>query len=354
MAGEVVARTTVLELVNLLSTLGWRGELQIVSALGRRTLGLDEGIIKHASSTHPEDRLGEVLFRHGVLDRAQLDEILGEVDPERRFGQLVVEKGRLTQDQLFLHLKRQVEQIFHAAILTEEGTFVFVRPEAGEGAAPHPVHLPVQALLMEGVQRIDEMALFRERIPDDGLVPEVTPRAMPKALDAASHQVLEAVDGRRSVEELARDTGLGQFATVKALFELHRLGLVQLRGRARIDDAAVRRLVGLFNEVLRELFVTVSAHGGVAHTRTTLESWIIGSGYGPVFGEQLEEDGTLDPARVALALSEVAVDSPMEGLLQALHALTSFALFVAMASLPRDQELALSRDVNARLERIRL
>ena len=41
-------------------------------------------------------------------------------------------------------------------------------------------------------------------------------------------------------------------------------------------------------------------------------------------------------------------------LAQALHELSAFALFAATTSLPRDQELALSRDVNTRLKRIRL
>ena len=40
--------------------------------------------------------------------------------------------------------------------------------------------------------------------------------------------------------------------------------------------------------------------------------------------------------------------------LQAFHELSAFALFAATTSLPREQELALSRDVTDRLKRIRL
>ena len=42
------------------------------------------------------------------------------------------------------------------------------------------------------------------------------------------------------------------------------------------------------------------------------------------------------------------------GVLQALHELSAFALFAATTTLPRDQELALSRDVSQRLKKIRL
>ena len=53
-------------------------------------------------------------------------------------------------------------------------------------------------------------------------------------------------------------------------------------------------------------------------------------------------------------MGEVDIENPMEALHQALHELSAFALFAATTTLPRDQELALSRDVNTRLKRIRI
>lgn len=84
------------------------------------------------------------------------------------------------------------------------------------------------------------------------------------------------------------------------------------------------------------------------------EAWIQGSGYGPIFGERVNADGTIDADFVVTAMANVQIDNPMEGLLQAFHELSAFALFAATTSLPREQELALSRDVTARLKRIRL
>jgi hypothetical protein len=113
-------------------------------------------------------------------------------------------------------------------------------------------------------------------------------------------------------------------------------------------------LVGEFNMVLRDIFMAVATYGGVDQTRSTLEAWISGSGYGPIFGERVDEDGALEPDFVVEAMLAINVENPMEGLLQALHELSAFALFAATTTLPRDQELALSRDVAQRLKRIRL
>lgn len=354
MAGEVVSRTSLLELFNIIASAAWRGEMHVFAPDAHRVMGFDQGALKYATSSHPDDRLGQVLYRNGILSKAQLDEILAEVDPERRFGQLVVEKGAISQDQLFQQLQKQVEQIFFGTLLIREGNYVFAQPDEAASPPVHAVHLPVQHLLMAGVQRIDEMALFRERIPHDDQVPEIQPRTSAVNLDQDAQTVMAWADGSRTVEDIARETGLGQFATVKALYGLVQQGMVAMRPKKTIDADAVRKVVALFNDVLRDIFMAVATYGGMDQTRSTLEAWIVGSGYGSIFGEHIEEDGSIDAETVVRALGEVKVDNPIQGLHQALHELAAFALFAATTALPRDQELLLSRDVNSRLKKIRL
>jgi hypothetical protein len=353
MAGEIISRTTVLEILNVIATAAWRGQMHVFAPDATRVLAIDQGALKHARSDHPDDRLGQVLYRNGHLSKAQLDQLVREVDPERRLGQLVLEKGFLQQDILFQQLQKQVEQIFFASLLAREGTYAFVSDDGAEPPA-HAVHLPVAGMLMEGVQRIDEMALFRERIPHDDLVPEVQPRTSATDIEENAQLVLAYADGERTVDTISRETGLGTFHTVKALYGLLQQGLVILRAKRSVDPASVRRLASDFNMVLRDIFMAVATYGGVDQTRSTLEAWISGSGYGPIFGEHVEEDGSLDVDVVVNAMLAVNVENPMEGLLQALHELSAFALFAATTTLPRDQELALSRDVAQRLKRIRL
>jgi hypothetical protein len=206
---------------------------------------------------------------------------------------------------------------------------------------------------MEGVQRIDEMALFRERIPNDDLCPVVQARATRLSLDENAQLILTYADGQRTIEDISRETGLGLFMTIKAIYGLLQQNGVVLRPRNAVDAEAVKRIVRAFNEVLRDIFMAVATYGGIDQTRSTLEAWIHGSGYAPIFGEKVEEDGSIPVEIVIEALGQITVDNPMEGLSQALHELSAFALFAATTTLPRDQELTLSRDVNTRLKRIR-
>jgi hypothetical protein len=354
MAGELLSRTAVLEVVNIVATAGWRGELHVFDGESHRVMAMSQGALKSAWSDHLDDRLGQVLYRHGVVSRAELDELLREVGPEKRLGQLLLERGILTQEQLFMQLQRQIENVFFSALLTREGHYVFSVPDDEAQPPVHSVHLPVQALLMEGVQRIDEMALFRERIPNDDLCPLVQPRATRISLDENAQLVLTYADGHRTIEEISRESGLGLFMTIKSIYGMLQQGGVELVRANAVDADAVRRLMREFNEVLRDIFMAVATYGGIDQTRATLEAWIHGSGYAPIFGEKVEEDGSIDVEYVIEALGQVDVENPLEGLHQALQELSAFALFAATTTLPREQELVLSRDVNTRLKRIRM
>lgn len=354
MAGEILTRLTVMEVINVIASANWRGELHVIGPESRRSLTLDQGALKNAWSDHADDRLGEVLYRMGVVSRQELDSVVRAMSPDRRFGQMFVDRGIIDQEQLFTYLQKQAEQIFYNSLLVREGHYVFVIPDENETPSSATVHIPVQGLLMEGVQRIDEMALFRERIPSTQLCPEVKPGAEERKLDPTAQTILAYCDGSRSIQEIARLTGLGTFETTKAIYHLLTGGQIVLRPPVRLDDVRVRQIVSQFNDVMRDIFMAVATYGGIDQTRSTLSAWIQGSGYAPYFGEQVEEDGSIDVRRVIASLKTIDHPHPLEALHQGLHELAAFALFAATTSLPRDQELVLSRDVNRRLKAIRL
>lgn len=353
MAGELLSRTSVLEVVNIISSAAWRGELHVLDGRSHRVLTIQQGALKAATSDDPDDRLGQVLYRHGVVSRSELDSVLKELSSTKRLGQILLERGILTQEQLYQQLQKQIEQVFFNSLLTRAGHYVFSVPDDDAEPPAHSVHLPITQLLMEGVQRIDEMALFRERIVNDDLRPIVQPRATQLTLDENAQLVLTYADGQRTIADIARESGLGQFMTVKSIYGMLQQGGVLLKPKKELDVEAVKKLVRSFNEVLRDIFMAVATYGGMDQTRSTLEAWIQGSGYHSVFGD-VEEDGSIAMGRVVEALTASDADNPLEALHQALHELAAFALFAATTTLPRDQELALSRDVTTRLKRIRM
>lgn len=354
MAGEIVARMTVMEICNVIATSHWRGHLHVIDPEHTRTLLFDQGVLKTARSDAPDDRLGAVLFRTGLMTREAIEQLSASVG-EKRFGELAVDSGAINAQQLYQALQRQAEEIFFAALVQSEGSFAFVLPEENEAPQGTTVHLPIQGLLMEGVQRIDEMALFRDKVPSSHLCPVRLENAPPpKQLDSTAEMLLGHCDGQLSIEELMRLFGISEFAATKSVYHLLQNKQIQLRAPSRLDPTKVRNLVLRFNEVLQDIFVAVATYGGLNQTRATLEAWIEGSGYAPYFGEGVDEFGAIDADRVVRAMQTVQSEHPLEALHQGLHELAAFALFSATTTLPRDQELSLARDVNTRLKAIRI
>ncbi len=355
MAGEMISRMTVMEAMSIIAQANWRGDLHVIGIDHHRVLSFDQGALKGARSDSLDDRLGEVMFRNGLFPRSTLDQLLAEQKPQQRFGELCVERGVVDQAKLFEQLRKQAESIFFSAMLEAHGRYAFLLPPEGSvDDRPATFHLAIQGLLMEGVQRIDEMALFRDKIPHSELCPQPVSGAKEGKLDDNSRTVLERCDGVRTIEDIARLTGLGEFLTTKAVYHLLQSKMVTLRSAPKINPAQVRRLVGKFNDVMQDIFVAVATYGGLAQSRATIDAWIVGSGYEPYFGSGVDEFGMLDAEQVAVAVGNTASDRPLEDLHQALHELAAFALFSATTSLPRDQELSLARDVNARLKSIRI
>ena len=89
--------------------------------------------------------------------------------------------------------------------------------------------MDTEALLLDGLRRLDEMVVFRTRVP--GL--HASPRATGKKLEGrddveGAREVLALCDGERSVAQIAVETALGDFETMRAVYRLLGSGHVAL------------------------------------------------------------------------------------------------------------------------------
>ncbi len=352
MAGQVIGRMSMIEIVNIIAQAGWQGLLEVFGEGHHRALMFEHGALRFARSDAPEDLLGEVLFRRGLLSRAQLNELLPELGPERRIGAVAVDRNIIDRNQLFDALKRQTQDIFFSTLLVTDGHYLFRTLGENDSPPPTTLHLPIQGLLMEGVQRIDEMALFEKKIPSNQLCPIINPGVKHSTLNETAYAILEYSNGVHTIEEIARLTGLGEFETTRAIYHLMQQKVLGLQAATQIDEEAVRALVEKFNAVMQDIFVAVATYGGLDNAKSSLDQWIEASGYRTFF--TLGALGEVEPEGVLTGLETAVMGgtNPLDLLHQALHELTAFALFSATATLPRDQELALARDVNRRLKRI--
>jgi hypothetical protein len=194
-----------------------------------RALVMIEGDIAWGCSTSPGEKLGELLARTGMADRERIEAALREqgAAPERRLGQLLVDKGVLTADELDGALRQQCVEIFLGLLVAREGSFVFLRG-VDRAALPVVFELKTQAMLLDGLRRLDEMKLYRTRVPGPEAVPSGTGKPAHESLPPEARRILALADGVRTLSDLAAAAALGEFEATRAAFRLVEQGYLRL------------------------------------------------------------------------------------------------------------------------------
>ncbi|HEV8551754.1 MAG TPA: DUF4388 domain-containing protein [Polyangiaceae bacterium] len=349
-AGEITAPGALTDILALLGQTGWRGELVVENDEQVRSIFFESGNVVGALTNVDDERIGSVLYRYGALDAAQRDGVVGAAQAGRRFGEVALELGYLTQESLYAHIAKQIAEVVFSALTVGDGTFFFLDGfDPARLATQHT--LSANALLMDGVTRMDEIRYFRVKIPSADHVPVRLPgRSAP---DDFGH-VYDSVDGQKSVEELGRATGLGEFETTRAVYALVQSKHVVIHP-PRVSGGPTA-LVNAANGALLELFVAARAAEKAAEVRSSLASFAVGAGvYDMLFrGAGPDEAGALDPERVAENAVIVAGGSdPHHILQQMLHEYVSFALFSLGAALGSDTESEVTHKVAPLLATLR-
>ena len=296
-------------------------------------------------------------MRLGYLTRARLEEALA---CSRPIGKALVERGYIAANDLWKCFHEQVTAVFHAILLSREGVFTLVDEQAPELGTPLSVN--TQSLLMDGIRRIDEMSLFRARVPGPEAFLRRRDPKVPITLQPLEQQVLQLVDGRRTVAEVAQRAHLSPFDATKVLYHLAEAGYVEasaqpLGARGRSPDERAAAIADGMAGILREVALAVEAAGGREPFLTAVRAFLSDPAGRFAFawaGLAPDRDGAVDTAAVR-ANVEAAQGIDDRGdrlgvLFDALHELVLFYLFQSGERLPRAEDERLGREVKERFE----
>lgn len=205
----------------------------------------ETGRITYARIVNRRDRLGDLLVADDLITHAQLRETVEQQakQPDRRLGELLIEEGHITRDDLERCLRRQIEEAVYYLFTWSQGNFYFEadeRPAEGEVLAS----ITPESLLLEGARRIDEWSLIEEKIPSFDLLFELDEARLDDAdveLTPEQSRLLPLLDGTHTVQDLVETTGMVEFDVGKALFGLVQAGFARRIGhRKRVSDGPTR------------------------------------------------------------------------------------------------------------------
>ncbi len=336
--GDIGAIGSTIDVISFLLNSRLTGQLTCAQGEVRKSLYFKDGELCAARSNHLDDRLSEVLYRFGALERAQLEEAEREAEELRRpLGNHLVDLGLLNQGQLYLYFKKQVEEIFYSTLLFTHGDFYFTLPHLEE--VPTPLQMSTQQLLLDGATRADDMRRFRSRIPSrSSIVSRIEGAAPPSSEELRA--LLDALRAPLSVQELVDRFRIGEFRLYQRLFSLVEDGFVSIVGIEEERDrrVSVGELVHLYNNAFSVLHAFAMQARQPNTLAAGLGAFMQFYGFADLFDEvTFSARGQVSQERLLENLRRLDRGEPLFFLGQALGELLYFQIFGARPWLSEEQ-----------------
>jgi Domain of unknown function (DUF4388) len=217
------------ELLQWLSQSRKTGTLEIKTDKVEKKVFFRDGQIVSTASTRPEEYLGHFLVSHGLISETALAKAIELQEATGMLlGKILVTKEILKESDLHQMLKLKSEESLYDIFSWPEGEFRFLDDVLPPANAMVPMVLDVTAILMEGVQRVDEFRRIRQLVPSQDAIPVQIHEWDLKGADPGTQQILDLINDERTVEEIRLQTHSSEFRVCKVLYEQYQKGRLKV------------------------------------------------------------------------------------------------------------------------------
>jgi CheY-like chemotaxis protein len=224
MGGDIAA-IPLAEILQLLQLQRQTGVLRVSNQRSSVTMSIRQGLIDFVSARGaPEEyRIGRYFVEKGAVTRDEVEELLKEAAAGGKLtGEALVESGKATAEELAEVLAKQSCELVYDVLRWPYGRFSFTREPFPPEAEAAKLGLGIAGIVLEGFRRVDEWRLMETTINFDQViyVDATALEAVGEAkLTRGDKMVLAAVDGTRTVNEVIKESALGSFDAIKAIYQ---------------------------------------------------------------------------------------------------------------------------------------
>ena len=205
------------------------GVLRLNRGAVTKTIYVSGGRLIFATSTDPDDRLGEMLLAKGVITYRALEESVLAIKVGKRQGTILVESGAIRSRDLISGVTEQVQEIVYSVFRWDMGTFEFV-----EGDLPSRevivLRMSTGDLLLEGIRRIQAWSRIRGGVGalDQRYALSHDYRALLAGLVLEKHELglVATLVGEATVEEICAANALSDFVVCRTIWGLWAAGVL--------------------------------------------------------------------------------------------------------------------------------
>jgi len=207
----------------------WSGIVVVDTGAGVKKLYFSEGEIVFAATNVIDDRLGEILYRKGMLS---LDHLMGtsvQVSRDKKFGQVLLSRGIFSNLQLWDALKCQVRELVRSVFMSEN---VYFEMHRENGTAP------TQVVFTEGSHEFLESCYgygcmyrdFVNRLGPESEIKIVDPANLKTKISAGTFlsDIVGMVGNSGKIADLLKTSKLLEVNTLAALMLLVNQGVCSI------------------------------------------------------------------------------------------------------------------------------
>jgi len=348
--GEV----TVTDLLSFYNMFRKTGCLYFSLKGGAKELYFKDGEIVYAQSSFPSENLAMILYDLGKIDQAMLKK-MHEIGLNKvPIGKVLVEKGVVTPKDLWLAARQQVESVIFNLFAFAEGNFCFLNVKPEEEKIVR-LSMNTQNLIMEGLRRVDERALYMRDIRSLDTIPVLSDQRGQKLSNEEQLLLGLIRENEINVRELLRRSGLGEFEALRNLHQLLRKKVVILEEPIVAEVAGeLGDLIAIFNGAFVSLSRQITVIAPTFLEEVQLFVRDLPPPYSYVFRDvHVRENGSVDAGRVMANLDGLEEGDKKRLLADALSEVVYMECIVAREKLPTEESNELIKRVQKISERVK-
>lgn len=173
--------------------------------------------------------INEYIIRRGLVSEDELENYKKKADELNiSIVELLLQEKIITEEGLKSIISFKIQEIMDELLTWDQGKYSFIAGKKLYEKSEITVELEPNALVMEGMRRIDEWEEIKKVIPDEKIT--LVRREKPLisiSLDDEEKLLLEKFEDGLSVEKLIKKTGLGKFQTFNSVYKLMEIGLLE-------------------------------------------------------------------------------------------------------------------------------
>jgi hypothetical protein len=228
------------DLVQELQQRRWTGALTLTHVGVGRSVTVQDGRMVFASSSSPDDRLGELLLRRGRITLRQYADAGKAIAPGKRLGAILVEQGLLSPKDLVKAVVDHTQEIIYGCFQWTEGRYRLA--EGVPGPETITLKMSTPDIIMEGIRRIESWTRIDRAVGglDARYARAEGCEAVLSGMELPDEKLaLATFGGTKTVETLCAEAELNDFEVCRTLWAFRVIGVVERKDTTAVTEVSI-------------------------------------------------------------------------------------------------------------------